>query len=140
MEQNKVLMVIVSVVIFFAAIVGVGMALLYPRGDETAQASSGSVVREFDPIEYVRSPDNGEMAESDEGDSSDEVVIVYGDLPAQASPDEDDADQPVVEERTDDRPSEMTITERPARTPRPANAVRSSLNQSGCFLRKAPME
>ncbi|MEX2443752.1 MAG: SPOR domain-containing protein [Alkalispirochaeta sp.] len=118
MEQNKVLMVIVSVVIFFAAIVGVGMALLYPRGDETAQASSGRVVREFDPIEYVRSPDSGEMAESDEGDSSDEVVIVYGDHPEQSSAEEDSAEGPVVEERTDDGPAELTITERPARTRR----------------------
>ncbi|HKK48324.1 MAG TPA: SPOR domain-containing protein [Alkalispirochaeta sp.] len=119
MEQNKVLMVIVSVVIFFAAIVGVGMALLYPRGDETAQAASGSVVREFDPIEYVRSPDSGEMAEAEE-DETDDVVIVYGDLPEEPSPAEDETDQPVVEERTDDAPAEVTITERPARTPRAA--------------------
>jgi cell division protein FtsN len=118
MEQNKVLMVIVSVVIFFAAIVGVGMALLYPRGDETAQASSGSVVREFDPIEYVRSPDSGDMEESEQETGSDEVVIVYGDAPEQASSDEDGANRPVVEEQTDDGPSEVTITERPARTPR----------------------
>ncbi|MFW5826646.1 MAG: SPOR domain-containing protein [Alkalispirochaeta sp.] len=116
MEQNKVLMVIVSVVIFFAAIVGVGMALLYPRGDETALASSGSVVREFDPIEYVRRPDSGEMEESDEEDSSDEVVIVYGDLPDQTAAAEDSEERTVVEERGDDGPSEVTITERPARS------------------------
>ncbi len=117
MEQNKVLMVIVSVVIFFAAIVGVGMALLYPRGDETAQASSEGVVRDFDPIEYVRSPDRGEIEES-EDDDSDEVVIVYGDLPEPPATDEDSQDRTIVEERTDDGPAEVTITERPARTPR----------------------
>ncbi|MFW5695999.1 MAG: SPOR domain-containing protein [Alkalispirochaeta sp.] len=116
MEQNKVLMVIVSVVIFFAAIVGVGMALLYPRGDETAQASSGQVVREFDPIEYVRRPDRGEMEESDEDEDSDEVVIVYGDLPEQTEADEDSEERTVFEERTGDGPSEVTITERPARS------------------------
>lgn len=125
MEQNKVLMVIVSVVIFFAAIVGVGMALLYPRGDETAQASSEGVVRDFDPIEYVRSPDRGEMEES-EDDDSDEVVIVYGDLPEPPATDEDSQDRTIVEERSDDGPAEVTITERPARTPRPSEDSDSS--------------
>lgn len=117
MEQNKVLMVIVSVVIFFAAIVGVGVALLYPRGDETTQAASQGVVRDFDPIEYVRSPDRGEIEES-EDDDSDEVVIVYGDLPEPPATDKDSQDRMIVEERTDDGPADVTITERPARNPR----------------------
>jgi cell division septation protein DedD len=76
MEQNKVLMIIVSVAIFFAAIVGVGVALLYPRDDTAATAARSTTSRGFDPIEYVRRPETARFDESAEDEEP--VIIVYG--------------------------------------------------------------
>ncbi len=76
MEQNKVLMIIVSVAIFFAAIVGVGVALLYPRDDSAAMAAESTTSHGFDPIEYVRRPDTTGFDETD--DEKEPVIIVYG--------------------------------------------------------------
>jgi cell division septation protein DedD len=116
MEHNKVLMVIVSVAIFFAAVIGVGVALLYPRGDDANLASSDGIVQQFDPIEYVRRPSDSELAPQDQSERP--VVIVYGDPETPDQP-SDTTTQPVV--GTDDDPdspddSRITITERPART------------------------
>lgn len=103
MEQNKVLMVIVSVAIFFAAIIGVGVALLYPRAGETAQASADGIVREFDPIEYVRRPETAPLEAPE--DSEEPMIIVYGDAedtpPAEEADDggQGAAEEPVVRER-----------------------------------------
>ena len=82
MEQNKVLMIIVSVAIFFAAIVGVGVALLYPRNEDAAAVADTRSGREFDPIEYVRRPEQAPLEETTEDEP---VIIVYGDR-------DDDAD------------------------------------------------
>lgn len=76
MEQNKVLMIIVSVAIFFAAVVGVGVALLYPRSDADVTANDTQATREFDPIEYVRRPDQAPL---EEDDTEEQMIIVYGD-------------------------------------------------------------
>jgi cell division protein FtsN len=116
MEHNKVLMVIVSVAIFFAAVIGVGVALLYPRGDEANLASSDGIVQEFDPIEYVRRPSQAELAPQEQSEQP--VVIVYGD-PETPDQESDTTSEPVVStdvepEGANDAP--ITITERPART------------------------
>lgn len=133
MEQNKVLMVIVSVAIFFAAIIGVGVALLYPRGGDLAEAGSGQVVREFDPIEYVRNPEDTELPADTESDEP--VVIVYGDRDAESAPADTGTDAPGNTPTTDqdaagagepaaapagETPADDVIGERPARTARPA--------------------
>src|SRR6056297_1719108 len=76
MEQNKVLMIIVSVAIFFAAIVGVGVALLYPRSEDATAVADTNTGREFDPIEYVRRPEQAPLEESTDDEP---VIIVYGD-------------------------------------------------------------
>lgn len=117
MEQNKVLMIIVSVAIFFAAVIGVGVALLYPGSDPHVAGGPESFIREFDPIEYVRRQDTAPLTEDD---TDDPVIIVYGDT----EPDEDAApralpreDRPDAEPDPDrDRPSEREREPAPERT------------------------
>jgi cell division septation protein DedD len=119
MEQNKVLMIIVSVAIFFAAVIGVGVALLYPgSGVEIAGTADGSV-QEFDPIEYVRRQETAPLvSERDEP-----MIIVYGDTepedPEKDDPEVDDpglADTPTRDrDVVDDGTADTMIRERPAR-------------------------
>ncbi|MCG8479675.1 MAG: SPOR domain-containing protein [Spirochaetales bacterium] len=135
MEQNKVLMVIVSMAIFFAAIVGVGIALLYPRNDTVAgEAVSGSV-REFDPIEYVRRPDTAPLVTPNETDEP--HIIVYGTEPEGEGVVGDSLDPLVqtvpdvsIEHGEGDAAPDpaITIVERPARdtVPRERAPVRST--------------
>lgn len=115
MEQNKVLMVIVSVAIFFAAIIGVGVALLYPRATDAPASAAGSSVREFDPIEYVRNPEDAPL--TDEESTDPPTVIVYGDSEetdaAAAEENDGAAEDPVVT----DGDAPVTISQRPARDP-----------------------
>lgn len=107
MEQNKVLMIIVSVAILFAAVVGVGVALLYPRHDGVAAIDRDSTVREFDPIEYVRRPERAPLVREDD----DPVIIVFGDTEPEAD---------VREEEP-----QRVITQRPARPPQDAAPARA---------------
>ncbi len=109
MEQNKVLMIIVSVAIFFVAVIGVGVALLYPGIDQDAPSAAESGVREFDPIEYVRRQDTAPLVE----DEDDPVIIVYGDTEPERPTETID---PTLEDR-DAVPTVPTIRERPARRP-----------------------
>lgn len=114
MEQNKVLMIIVSVAIFFVAVIGVGVALLYPGRDAEVSGVTESSVREFDPIEYVRRQDAAPLTEEE----SDPVIIVYGDTEPTAPADTPDR-APVLTE-----PDQVpTIRERPARQREPADVV-----------------
>lgn len=109
MEQNKVLMIIVSVAIFFAAVIGVGVALLYPGSGVEISGTTEGTVREFDPIEYVRRQETAPLV--DERD--DPVIIVYGDT----EPDDARVVDPTLSERdlVDDKPTDAIIRERPAR-------------------------
>jgi cell division septation protein DedD len=96
MEQNKVLMVIVSVAIFLTAVIGVGVALLYPRVERGESGEIRGSVEEFDPIEYIRRPDPAPIVEEESDD--DPVIIVYG------SEDETEVTQPSdASETTDER-------------------------------------
>jgi cell division septation protein DedD len=112
MEQNKVLMIIVSVAIFFAAIVGVGVALLYPRGDGTVATADLDDTGEFDPIEYVRRPEQAPLTETPERDEP--VVIVYGEAD-DAGTDDSDTPGPAID-TTGAADAERTITVAPARS------------------------
>jgi cell division septation protein DedD len=77
-EQRKVLLIIVSVTIVLAAIIGVGIWLFYPRdgaqSDLVADAGGGL---EWEPLDYLRGdgivpdPDEEEPAEGD-------FVVTYG--------------------------------------------------------------
>lgn len=115
MEHNRVLMIIVSVAIFFAAVVGVGFALLYPSGDAMASLAGGTTSTEFDPIEFVRRPDDAPLADRVGDGSSGPAVIIYGE------PDDGDGEAPpriVLNPTTgEDAPS---ITVRPARSEPPS--------------------
>ena len=69
MEQQKVLIIIVSATLFLAAVLGIGLALFYPDSGRAQQASA----RSFEPIEYARE------AEPEEPTRDEESVVVYGD-------------------------------------------------------------
>lgn len=77
MERNKVLMVVVSVTFFLAAVVGVGVALLYPRNEAAATGSAIATTQSFDPIEYLRRPDPAALARDDAA-AEPAPMIVYG--------------------------------------------------------------
>ena len=97
MENSKTLIVIVSVSLFVAAVLGLGLVLFYPR--EAPQVAGGGVqsgsAGSFDAIEYLRDPDaerpSLETTDEDEesGDDGD-VVIVYGET-VEERPDEERA-------------------------------------------------
>ncbi len=81
MEQHKVLMVIVSVTLFLAAVVGMSMYLLYPHEAETpqeARADGDESGERFDPIEYMRRPDELPRLTLRDPDPEEDVIIVYG--------------------------------------------------------------
>lgn len=107
MEQNKVLMVIVSVAIFFTAVIGVGVALLYPRADADSQGEVIGSVQEFDPIEYIRRPDPAPITENNTGEEP--SIIVYG--TEEPIPDGVDG---ALDTSVKPEPPEVTITERSA--------------------------
>jgi len=113
MEQNKVLMVIVSVAIFFTAVIGVGVALLYPRAESDAAGEVSGSVQEFDPIEYIRRPETAPITPSEDGEEP--AIIVYG----SEEPSAEGVETP-LETVAKPGPGESTITERPAVSTRPA--------------------
>ena len=91
MEQHRTLLIIVSVTLFAAVVIGVGLALLYPRdtaeGEPAVAATDG---KPFDPIEYIRTPEKQEpdFTVSEESED-DDVIIVYGERPEEAQGDAD---------------------------------------------------
>lgn len=117
MEQQKVLIIIISAALFIAAVLGVGLALFYPdAGGETAASA-----REFDPIEYARpereAPDEervivfgesdeveGEEAEGEEAEGEQRVILLTEEEPQ------------APEER---EPEQSGVTSRPARGEEP---------------------
>jgi len=114
MEQQKVLIIIISAALFIAAVLGVGLALFYPDSTGTATATA----REFDPIEYARTPDKPQ---------NDESVIVYGSEEEDGSAEEESKERvillteesPADEEPAQDLPEEETrVTSRSAREER----------------------
>ena len=143
MEQNKVLMIVVSVAIFFVALIGVGVALLYPGRPADAPGVTESSVREFDPIEYVRRQDTAPLTEDDE----EPMIIVYGDTDP-VTPPEARAREDIREEPAAEAPA---IRERPARqrevepeaapqVPAPAPAPAPSAPSAPAPTRPAPVE
>ncbi|MFO7780601.1 MAG: SPOR domain-containing protein [Spirochaetia bacterium] len=137
MENSKTLIVIVSVSLFVAAVLGLGLVLFYPReapqvaGGGAQSGSAGS----FDAIEYLRDPDaerpsletTEEDEDSEEEDDGD-VVIVYGEAVEERPDEERDREEaretaPERAEEPDTAPSERAPAaeaERPAeRAPEP---------------------
>lgn len=131
MEQHKVLIVIVSVTLAFAAVVGIGMAFFYPRAtDDPLSVTHDAGVdprRSFDPIEFIRSPetapDSVELLREEPRVADDDVIIIYGvddsvsQLPSERRP------RPTEDVRpsppADPAPSEPTRREPTPREPTP---------------------
>jgi cell division protein FtsN len=84
MEQNKVLLIIVSVALFVAALLSVGLWLFYPRQSAAVSspvAESGKP-SSFDPIEWVRTKEEFPALQTSEDEDKDDVIIVYGEKEA----------------------------------------------------------
>jgi DedD protein len=135
MENSKTLIVIVSVSLFVAAVLGLGLVLFYPR--EAPQVAGGGAqpgsAGSFDAIEYLRDPDaerpSLETTEEDEETGEDgDVVIVYGETVEERPDEESTAEEGRVTEperagEADTAPAERAPAaeaERPAeRAPEP---------------------
>lgn len=150
MEQRRVLLIIVSVTIILAAIVGVGIWLFYPRGEaEPDQLTEADGGLEWEPLDYLRGDEEmpGLEPEADEPEEDDEFVVTYGvaedqDQPAGTGegfvtetprPDEtamrEDADRPAPadEPSPDDRATEPTAAEPAA----PESTVAEPVERAG---------
>jgi cell division protein FtsN len=135
MENSKTLIVIVSVSLFVAAVLGLGLVLFYPReapqvaGTDGQSGSAGG----FDAIEYLRDPDAEEPSlevEEEDTEGDEDVVIVYGES-LEERPDgdgeqTDEADVAVEEQQarepTDEprpRPEQETVEPEPEPAPQP---------------------
>lgn len=120
MENSKTLIVIVSVSLFVAAVLGLGLVLFYPRETPEVTGAGGQTgaADSFDPIEYLRDPEAEEPSleteeETDaEAGEDDDVVIVYGETMEERPAEEPDEEAPAAEAQ---RPSE----EAPARSAEP---------------------
>jgi len=81
MEKNKILLIIVSVTLFLAAVLSVGLWFFYPR-QKTPAAPEAAVTNKpsnFDPIEWVRTKEDYPALTAKPTESKKEdVIIVYG--------------------------------------------------------------
>lgn len=91
-------MIVVAVAIFLAAIVGVGMALLYPGVDPELADASAAGVREINPTEYLR-PTSTEPLIPEDLQELPEVTFGLTDADTEVEP-EQGAEQ-LVEQDTD---------------------------------------
>ncbi|MFW6223525.1 MAG: SPOR domain-containing protein [Spirochaetota bacterium] len=100
MEHSKTLIVIVSVSLFVAVVLGLGLVLFYPREAPEVAGAGGQAgsAGGFDAIEYLRDPDaeqpslEAEEDEDEDSEEEDDVIIVYGEA-VEERPDEDRADE-----------------------------------------------
>ena len=134
MENSKTLIVIVSVSLFVAAVLGLGLVLFYPRETPEVAGAGGQTgaAEGFDPIEYLRDPDaerpslEPEEEEDAEGEE-DDVVIVYGESVEQKP--EEQAEEPgepevAVEDKALEKPAPQREPE-PTPEPEPEPAPRA---------------
>jgi len=158
MEQHKVLIIIVSVSLFVAAVIGIGLVFFYPRSAESASVGTAGAVAGksgFDPIEYVRQTDKPqtELKQPSSEDKND-VIIVYGEKPQkpeEKAPTGDQGKKPaeVVELVPESDNGTATTAQRPPATPAkpsPATAERQpappapapAARQEPASVRRAP--
>jgi len=80
MEQNKTLLIIVSVALFLACLLGVGLWLFYPRGKPAEKGPVAATEKSpnFDPIEWVRTKDEFPKLQPKAEEKKEDVVILYG--------------------------------------------------------------
>lgn len=83
MEQNKTLLIIVSVALFLVSLLGVGLWLFYPRAKsvETGPVSTTEKSPNFDPIEWVRTKEDFPQLKPKPEEKKEDVVILYGEKP-----------------------------------------------------------
>ena len=77
MEQNRTLLVIVSVALFLAAILSVGLWFFYPREEIAGTPAAADTTGIIDPIEWVRRNEMPPLT-STPAEPKDDIVIVYG--------------------------------------------------------------
>lgn len=123
MERYRSLIVIASIAFFVALVLAVGLFLLYPRTDDAGVLAAGrGEDEEFDPIEYLRSPD-AEAPEfrPPEEEDEDPLIIIYGDEeePADAPEGSDLAPRVDEGEAEDAADGEPRVTEAPTPTEAP---------------------
>jgi cell division septation protein DedD len=85
MEQNKTLLIILSVALFLATILSVGLWFFYPREDvagASADIESAAVLPD-DPIEWVRRNEIPALTPQPETPPKEDLIIVYGEKPEQ---------------------------------------------------------
>jgi len=93
-EQHKVLLIIVSVTMVLAAIVGVGLWLFYPRAADDADLAQDGTPEsggyEWQPLDYLQGQgdvpglDEGEDGVADDLDEPEEFQVTYGVVPGAA--------------------------------------------------------
>ena len=92
-EQHKVLLIIVSVAVVLAAVVGVGLWLFYPRAADDAALAQNAAPEsggyEWQPLDYLQG--QGDVPGLDEGaegptNDSDEFEVTYGVVPGAETP------------------------------------------------------
>lgn len=108
MEQHRVLIVILSLTLFVALVLGAGLWLFYPRADRgeatIADAAPLEEGRSFDPIEYLRGDEEEPVGiEPEEESEDDDVIIVYGEP---EEPDDEDLTKDGTADRIADRGSD----------------------------------
>lgn len=101
MEQRKVLLIIVSVAVVLAAIIGAGIFLFYPRDQVEPAVARDRGVLEWEPLDYLRGVGERPGLEpepaaprDDEGD----FVVTYGVTEPERPPRTTPLDQFVAEE------------------------------------------
>jgi cell division septation protein DedD len=131
MEHNKTLLIIVSVSLFTALVLGVGLFLFYPAPgtEQSPVISRVEEPREFDPVEYIRRQDDDIRFQPSEGDGADDrtgddeleedVIIVYGPRSTGVTP-VPETPLPRDTTPTDTAPSAPEPTEPTERSPEPA--------------------
>jgi cell division protein FtsN len=114
MEQNKILLITVSVALFLAAILSVGLWLFYPRQKEAGASAVTPAGKSstFDPIEWVRTREEYPSFTERKDDKKDDVIIVYGEEKA-----------PQTREQAPAAPKTVPVADIPRQAPEPPKAA-----------------
>ena len=106
MDHRKLLIIILSVAVFVALILGLALLAYYP-GDEPARRAEMDR-DDFDPIEFVRSGEDPERELTDD-DEDDDFVIVYGTREEEREDNEVDEHEPPDDVQPEDIDDEVAV-------------------------------
>jgi cell division protein FtsN len=112
MEQNKILLITVSVALFLAAILSVGLWLFYPRQKEAEAAARtpAGTSSAFDPIEWVRTREEYPAFTERKDNKKEDIIIVYG-------------EEKAAQEKSPAPPKAVPAAEIPRQAPEPPKAA-----------------